>query len=1611
MREYLIARHAVRYVVLTSLITIFLGKGELIAQLSASFSANSVQGCAPVLVRFTDESTGNPTSWQWDLGNGTISYLQHPAATYFNPGTYAIKLTVSNGTESSTVEKVGYITVYANPTVNFSASSTTGCYPQAIKFTDASDPGSGNTVSWQWDFGDGTFSSDQNPEHTYRNAGNFNVSLRIRNSNGCEKTLTQTNYISLQEGVKADFSFSTPNNCKPPAQIKFTNRSTGTGTLTYEWQFGDGNTSTDPSPTHSYAATGSYTVKLYVRNSTGCVDSLIKTNAINIGTVTSNFSAPATICAGTPASFTNTSTPIPASAVWRFSDGTTLTDINAEKVFTTAGNYTVKLVNDFGACKDSITKPIQVLAKLSSTFSSTNNTGCSAPHTVNFTVQTPGGQATYKWLFGDGGSSTDPNPQHAYRDTGSYTVTLITFNAAGCPDTLVKKDFVKIQVPEISIENLPLEGCIPYRFKPQIKVKTIDPIASYTWYFGDGSSATGLSPLHEYTQPGTYAVRLEYTTQSGCQGTIQAKDSVKVGSKPNADFSLNPPLTCASTTVAFTDLTTGAGRIDKWLWQFGDGGSSAQKNPGHLYQDTGTFNVRLIAWSNGCADTIIKQRVVRILAPIAKFDVTMSCTSRLARGFVDRSIDAKTWFWEFGDGNTATSQSASHSYAQPGTYTVKLTVTNGSCSYTRTRQITVYNEKADFSASATEVCKGTNITLNAINSNPQNINAYTWNIMRGATMVANPSGPSVQYNFRESGFYTITLIVSDKNNCTNTLTRTDYIRVNGATANFRPASTALCPDANVAFTDLSTDDGVNAIQTWRWDFGDGTVQDFTAPPFQHTYTTPGVYTVKLTVIDGKGCSNTKSITNAVTISRPVVKFSSPDLASCIDKPVRMLNETVATSPTYEWTFGDGNSSSAVQPTHRYTAEGDYTVKLVVRDQYGCSDSMTRPAYIVIRDPVAAFTVSDNFTSCPPLVVKFTHQAKNYNKIEWFFGDGNTSLLESPQHFYTYPGTYRAKLLITSPGGCQDSAFQTIEVKGPRGTFSYDKTEGCEPTTIQFTGSTMDVARFIWDFNDGAIDETNRSTNSHEYTNRGIYLPKMILEDPQGCRVPITGKDPITIYGVDAKFTSNKQLICDEGQVSFTDASVSNDLITGYSWVFGDGSTSTVRNPTHLFNRSGSYAVALTVTTRIGCTDRVTLPVPVKVVASPDAVIQSPDGACIPAQLQFRGGLTRPDPTTPLDWRWDFGNGTTANIQDPAAITYGTAGKYTVKLIATNAEGCADTVEKTVEAYPLPPIDAGPDQTICREASTTISASGATQYSWSPSTGLNCTDCATPLASPLSDMRYYVQAKNNFGCEARDSVLITVKQPFTIQAHKGDTLCQGEVVQLFASGAELYTWYPTAGLDNPASNQPKAKPLSTVNYQVVGHDDNGCFTDTAYVPMTVYTYPVINAGEDQQVGVGYSVNLKTQVSPDVTSIKWTPANWLSCNDCPNPVATPKQSTTYTIEASNAGGCVTRDVLSLFVFCNNANLYIPNTFTPNSDGHNDVFYPRGKGVFSIRSFRIFNRWGDLVYQQSNIAANDATKGWTGLHNGQRAPQDVYIYTLEVVCENNTVFTEKGNVTLIR
>ncbi|MEO8820487.1 MAG: PKD domain-containing protein, partial [Ginsengibacter sp.] len=1400
------------------------------AQLGANFSASPNAGCAPLVVQFSDSSIGNPTSWKWDLGNGTSSVLQNPSVAYFDPGTYTVKLIITNSYGVDSVTKVQFITVYSSPVINFDASNLTGCFPLKTQFKDNSSAESGSLNNWQWDFGDGNFASIQNPQHTYTSVGNFNVSLRATNNFGCVTSKTVKSFIHIETGVKADFKNAVSKTCNAPATISFLNQSSGVGLLNYQWDFGDGSSSTASNPSHTYDSSGTYTVSLVVANATGCTDTLIKPHLIIVGSTKADFAIPEILCAQTPVYLKNTSNPVPASASWDFGNGTRSDSVNAIAIFKLPGDYKIKMISNNGACMDSVTKTLTVIAKPSVSFKSNDTVSCEAPFNAYFNNTSSGttnssrstsAVQTYYWDFGDGGNSTQQSPSHTYTQEGNYTVKLWVTNASGCTDSVVKTNFIKIKKPVVTLNNLPQQGCAPLSHKFTSTVNSLDPVTNFHWDFGDGNSSDSATPTHVYTTPGKYNITLTYTTNGGCVDSVQKISGIIIGTKPTSTFIADPLETCAVKPMNFSDKSGGA--PDHWIWFFGDGESAVTQNPAHQYSDTGFFSVTLISINNGCADTLTMKNEVHIHPPVALFSYLKTCSVPRQVIFSDKSLGADYWNWNFGDGNTSTTQNPVHDYTTPGKYTVSLTVTNNAsgCSETKTDTIQIIHEVADFTLTNSETCRNTPVTFNAVNSIPGHISSYNWQFGDGVSFAGTLN--AITHKYQKASAYNITLILKDVNGCLDSMTKPLAVQVNGPTAIFKSAIPGTCLNNSVNFIDSSFSDGNHAIQQWNWNWGDGKTENLNAAPFNHIYSAPGIYSVSLIVTDTKGCTDTLKKTNVITVSQPVAAFTA-DTLSCTSKAINFANSSSGTSLVYTWNFGDGTSSSEKNPVHLYTAERTYNVSLSINDQYGCNSFVSKENYVRIGNPKADFATSDTIGTCPPLVANFTNNSVNYSTWAWDFGDGTTSTEKNPSHFYSSAGIFNAVLTITGPGGCTSQKTQRIKVDGPSGILTYDNLAGCKPLATKFQAHTKKNTSFVWDFNDGSTISTQDSNVVHTYTTAGKYLPKMILEDDKGCKVAVKGNDSVIVYGIAASFKHNGALVCDSSRISFVNSSITNDKIATYIWNFGDGQISGDEQPSHIYNRPGSYKTSLKVITQNGCMDSIQNPDLIHVNRSPKIVIHGSVGSCVPAVMIFSGIVSNPDTST-VSWKWDFANGNVSTLQKPVSQTYPTAGSFTVNAIGYSSNGCNDTAQKNIEIYPLPNLSISADTVVCFGTPQTLNASGAQTYSWSSSKYLSCTNCAAPVARPDSAIQYHLKGTSDKGCVSYDSVSLTLKYPFKLSFSKSDTLCVGKSVKLFVKGTEKYTWSPATGLDNPLSSSPTASPVSSTNYQVIGSDSKGCFKDT------------------------------------------------------------------------------------------------------------------------------------------------------------------------------------------
>ncbi|RYE24654.1 MAG: PKD domain-containing protein [Sphingobacteriales bacterium] len=1509
----------------------------------ANFTASPTEGCVPLAVQFNaSTSTGTSISYGWSIpGAGTIATTNAtPSVIFTTPGTKTVTLTVSNSAGSSS--KTITVTVHDTPSVNFTASPTTGCNPLTVQFTDGTNPHATGTSTYSWAFGDGSpFDNAKNPSHIYTATGCKNVTLQVTNSNNCSQSKTKSNLVCINPSPDVTFTASTQTFCRVGGTTTFTSTVTsGTAPFTYDWDFGDATThGTTANPTHNYTGISpkTYTVTLTVTDANGCAKTYTQSNFIVIKDVTASFTGGANACVGNAVTVTNTSTPSFTGSNWDFGGlGTSTGNPSSSFTFQTSGSYTITLVTNDGPCKDTAYKSVTIYPQPTLDFTASPTDPCPAPVTVPFTAT--GTATTFAWDFHPG-SATGKTPNNTYAANGFYDVTLIGTDANGCKDTVHKTDYVKVRdiIPVI----LPDKdgGCIPVTITFDSKLYTSIPapappslwvypfsIVSYDWDFGDLTThSTAATPSHTYTTVGVFNVVLTGVTANGC--TFKDTFEIQTGTPAVPSFTVNPNPTCIHTIVNFNSTSTGT--ITDYLWNFGDGLTSILgPNTSHAYDTTGAFDVILTVINKRCPATLKKPLYELVNGPWARYRTVIDCANPKKVEFEYRAKDYTGVTIFFGDAtsdntNHLAGDKIIHNYASLGTYNTMMVTYNTTtgCTDTFRQTLKLIDPKAQIVADDTTICRYGKAKFTGSLSGgsiPQKLSWWFDGVYYGDSLF------NYTYQFNTAGYHTVMVIAVDELGCRDTLNKTNWVLASDPVANFSATPTSGCTPLNVTFNDQSSYTAGTTFTSRTWIF-QGNGNAVAGPsPITKTYGTSGAYDVTLIVTDSHGCLDTVVKDDYIEVWKPVASFGVDDNRGCIGQGLKFQCNTNDASSAY-WEYGDGKTGTGLKPVHAYDAIGTYSVTMVVTDVHGCKDTVTYTDFVVISKPKAQFSLSDTFSVCSPKQVIATNTSTGTAgpiTYLWDMGNGNnSSTVKNPNEVYG-SGYYPVTLIVKDTAGCSDTAYSHVNILGYSGVFNYTPLLGCNPLDVTFTANLSNVPSIVWDFSDGSTQITTGQTNiTHTYTTPGAYFPKIILSDGAGCSNGSDGKDTIKVDGVKPNFTNTPA--CIGSVVTFKD------------------------------NSSAYFS-----------------------------------------------GIS--------DWLWRFDNGTT-NTFNEVDMPYTKVGTYKVTLIATNGNGCKDSITKEITVNPLPTVTANADTIICLGDAAQLLGSGGTTYIWSPATGLSCTNCANPLASPPAQMEYTVVGIDDNKCSDTDQVIVSIKTKTDSEVDSGGEICHGQAMKLRARGAQSYEWFPSAGLTDNKSPEPIAGPDNTTNYVVVAYEGS-CIPDTHTVRVVVFPVPDITATGAATIIAGGSTPLNSSGTL-IDRFLWAPAGSLSCDDCANPTAVPTRTTEYTVTAFTDKNCQDSDKVTVTVLCDKSQLFIPNTFTPNGDGHNDVFYPRGVGLDMVQAFRVYNRWGQIVYERNKFSLNDKTMGWDGTYQGQQLPPDVFVYVVEAICDNGDVIQWKGDISLVR
>jgi PKD repeat protein len=1212
------------------------------------FVATTLTGCANNnAISFTNLSTG-ATSYVWDFGDGTYSTATNPVHTYLSPGTYTVKLIATNSYGCSKIKtQNAYITIHPYSVASFSVNQQSSCDQNTIfNFTSTSQ----GAVSWLWDFGDGNTSVQQNPTHIYGSTGNFSVTLIVTNSFGCTDTNTQQAFINIGPTLIPTFTVTSQTGCVP---FNTGFQSTVPNATSWLWNFGDGNTSTLENPSHTYATPGSYNITLTVTTTSGCNGTVTHTNFITVDPLpVAHFTVQnPTGCKPFATSFINNSTGA-VSYLWDFGNGQTSTDTNPSFTYINSGTYDVTLTaySASGCVSVYTLSGAIVVNSITGGLSANPRIGC-APLPVSFNASASPAAVSWFWSFGDGNTSTLQSPTNIYTAIGNYNVMLIVTSANGCTDTLRRPAYIKV-VTDTTPYTVPdtIKVCLP----PGTVSFTDPTIGSNSWHwdFGDGDTSDVKNPSHAYTSPGIYTVTLTTGMAGGCTQYFNPYAIIEVVpfvTSPIQSLIVSP---CSPYTVAFSNPTP---NVAGYFWDFGDGTTSTDPNPTHVYAQPGNYTISvLLTATNGCQTNLTVNVSFGYSNPVTISDNDICLGDTITFGLNPASAFASA-LWDFGDGNTSSLLQPSHLYTSVGTYLVSVIVTDSSgCvdTFSTTSPVIVSDPVPGFVVNQDTVgCINFPVTFTNTSTGA---NSYQWNFGTGNTSTqVNPT-----YTYQVPGVYTVTLVATS-NGCSRTYAVPNQITANQAVADFSFTPNTGCLPLTVTFTDLS----VNPV-SWSWDFGDGGTSTVQNPVYVYNSVPTG--NIKLTITDVNGCTRTRSKANVNPVI-PVINVN--DSIGC--RPLRVNFSTPTNAASYLWDFGDGNTSIQQNPSHLYTQAGTYTVTLTIVLASGCTTSTTKQDFIRVNAPVSDF-MTPTVSVCAPSLVNFVNLSSGATSWLWLFGDGTSSTLESPSHIYHVPGTYTVTLVSYSQAGCADTLIKVdyIIVPGTFTLFGLASGTNCANTMVQFTDSSINATSWFWDFGDGVT--STQQHPGHIYTNAGNYTVTLITSDGTGCSSYYTYPNPIVVHPLpDAVATVDSSSGCQPLTVNFSNNSVG---ATNYLWNFGNGDTSSVASPVYTYAAPGIYSPQLVVYSSVGCSDTLVFPGEVDVWPVPQAsFVTSAHSGCSPATITFTNSSS--NLSSPSYW-WDNGAGIFSSSQNPV-ITFTDSGSYTVTLVVTNAEGCSDTTSAQV----------------------------------------------------------------------------------------------------------------------------------------------------------------------------------------------------------------------------------------------------------------------------------------------------------------------------------------------
>ncbi len=1177
---------------------------------------------------------------------------------------------------------------------NFKSDTTKGCTPVTINFQNLS---TGNGLSYKWTFGNGNTSTLANPQAIYYQPGKYEVQLEITDASNKTDKIVKTNYIEVFRNPIAQFSGAPLTGCIPLNSVFTHSSQLGDGPITsWIWDFGDGNTTKDSIAKHTYNTSGKFNVSLVVKDINSCESKTSKvdyvevyaTPDIDIGA--DNFYyciAPFTV------NFTDKSnnTTGTDSYFWEFGDGSTSSVRNPSYTYTKSGTFNVSLtVTKPNGCKAKKTFDAFIkIGELSPNFSADKTKGC-IPTKINFTNSTSptSKNITFEWDFGDGTQKSGLHVDHEYKTAGVYTVTLKATLDNKCKESITKTGYITIEQNPIPIFTL--SDSLSCKTPFNIIMTSSSQYASNINWLADGKLLGNSNPMfHSFTSFGNHTIELIATNFIGCKTSlIKNVDIIK----PIVEIFPSTVQGCAPLTVVFKDkITTFDSVIDRF-WTFGEGSykRTSDSTVSFTYTKDSTYDVKLaITTKNGCtAESTVKIKVGLKTNPsfvLVKDTVCNKSTYQFKNTTDSKGvkIDDTTWYLNRSDVTTQFSNKSDGTLKadhDSGWYNVILITQNNGCidTFIGKDQIFIAPPKARIDIGQMELCFSDSVMLQDKSVGADSIVWYVSGPGKAPYTISNAKNITIYRN--QNGAKVRLVAFNFQFNCRDTIEN----QITFPTVQTKAVISyygKFCAPSTITF-DATTD----ASHNYFWYLGTDSAK---GPTFVKSFDNAGNYAVKL-IVRHKTSACVDSTTLNFNISGPSVSGELIGNDGCSPVAIQLkCNSDPKNYASLYWLIDTDKVLVTKVGTVNYVLnkpgpeqDGSYKIKLIGIDSNGCQG--LQEFRIKVDGVLGGDIKIRRFADCSGLHYIFQTLAPGQDltklKVNWDFGDGNSSTDYTNNKIYATSGVYNLVLTIKDTNGCVSKIEKIMDIEKEKtyANFKADSlSSNCPPLFVQFkdisTASGRRIIKWFWEFGDGSTSIEQNPSKLYLYA--GKFTVKLFVTDELGCKDSAVFNDFVLVNGPTGSYNFDKKEGCAPLTVNFNSNNVNAAKL---EFDMGDGNVKQEeKNPQHIYTLPGRYIPLMVISDTFGCTYTMPPIDTIYVYPYPQSSFTY-IGTCYGYPVQFNTQSLSND-TTITAYLWEFlqdGNRDTSTEISPV-FTFPKGGVPTVKLTTVNKAGCSNTFSDQV----------------------------------------------------------------------------------------------------------------------------------------------------------------------------------------------------------------------------------------------------------------------------------------------------------------------------------------------